>query len=239
MKTNRIIVAIFVIATILLMLNTCRLTKRQGKDAATISALQLEKQRLDSLTNKQGETILYQESLITSSTDAIDELTDTIFNLRKKDEKNQQTLAYYKSSNAINLVGVSVPYIDSIAMKEFGDSISAQCKEVIDYYNMNTIPIGMIAEDSTANYKISQTVESGGIKINNLVIPDTLQLRFVEKKGGLFKPSSIQVQFKHSNPLVTTTQANSVFYVPKKKSFFKRVILPVAIGVGAGILIAK
>jgi hypothetical protein len=242
MKNNKsllTIIAILGVAVLLLLVNTCRINRNYANQHETIDSLQLANQTLDSITNKQGETILTQEAIITGSTDAIDALTDTIFDLKAKDARNQKTIAYYKNDNVVILNGVNVPYLDSAYMKYFSDSVTAQCQEVIRYMQDSMVHVGMKAGDSTQYYSISQTVNKSGITIDSLSIPNTLQLRFVEKKNGFLKPKSIEVQFFNSNPLVKTTSSNSVIYRPKKKSFLTRVVLPVAVGVGVGLLISK
>ena len=227
------------IVIVLLLLNTCKMNNRLSTQNSTIDSLELSNQKLDSITNKQNETIYTQQVIISDNKEALDKLTDTIFNLKKKDERNTSTIAYYKSVTSTKIRDVKVPYLDSVAMKRFNDSVYQLCSEVIDYIQDSTVKVGTRAEIKTPHFELSQTIQKTHLTIDSFSIEDTLQLRFVERKNGLFKPKTVEVQFFHSNPLVTTTQANSVYYKPKKKSFLTRVVLPVAIGIGAGILISK
>ncbi len=238
-KHISIIAIITSILAVLLLLNTCRLNRKIDKQEGQITAEQLKNQTLDSVINTKNKVIYRQDAIIVANNESLSQMTDTIFNLKAKDAKNLETIAYYQGRNIVTINGVNVPYLDSAYMKYFSDSVQLACKDVIDYMRDSTVQVGMVAADSTPYYAIQQTVEKKGITINSLTIPDTLNLRFVQHKGGLFKKSKIEVQYFHTNPLVKTTGSNSVFYQPKKKSFFQRVILPVAVGVGAGLLIAK
>lgn len=239
MKNTTIVAICTGVLAILLLLNTCRLNRKIDKQSSQITEQQLSNQKLDSIVNKQKQVIYQQDVIITDNQSAIAALTDTIFNLKEKDAKNMKTIAYYQGRNVVTLTGVKVPYLDSAYMKYFEDSIQQHCATVIDYIRDSTVKVGMVAADSTSTYKIQQTVLKDGIRIDNLTIPDTLNLRFVQHKGGLFRKAKIEVQYFHSNPLVKTTGSNSVMYIPRKKSFFTRVILPVAVGIGTGLLIAK
>ena len=220
-------------------LQTCRLNKRIVKGQEQITQLQLDNQTQKEIINKQGDTIQVQEAIITSSTKALDKATDSIFDLKKKDAKNRQTIAYYKNITKAEIVEVGIPYLDEERMKFWEDSVKASCQAVIDYYERNSIPVPRDAGDTTADYSFKATVRKDSLVINKLSIPDTLQLRFVQHNGGLFKPDKIEVQYFHSNPLIISTQSNSVFYKPKKKSFFQRILLPVAVGIGTGIILSK
>jgi hypothetical protein len=226
------IVTVFL--TVVFWLHTCNLNREIARGKDQITQLDLNNQELKTLTSKQGQTIFKQESIISDNTKSLNHLTDTIFNLKRKDAKNLETIAYYKEVTKTT-VKVDVPYLDSVAMQEFSDSVAANCAEVIQYIEDSTVKVPANVRTSNPFFSLDATVKRTGLSINALVIPDTLQLRFVEHK----KAKTVEVQYFHSNPLVQSQSANSAFYKPKKKSFFQRVILPVSVGLGLGILIAK
>lgn len=231
-KTNSIVLLASILI-LMLLLNTCRLTKKVDDRDKQITAEQLAKQRLDSIISTKDQVIYRQEAIITSNQQAINELTDSVFSLKKKDTKNRETIAYYKGTTKTVLRDVLVPYLDSVKLKQFSDSMQMYCQEVLDYIQDSSVRVGTIAEDITPYYSIKQTVEKDGIKINSLSIPDTLNLRFVNHKGGLFRRSKIEVQYFHSNPFIKSTSSSSVFYKPKKKSN----LLPKALLIAAGIFV--
>jgi len=209
----------------------------KGKN--TITQLELDKQKLDSVINEQGQQIFTQNSIITDNTQSLNELTDSIFDLKKKDQKNLETIAYFKNVTKVSISKVDVPYLDTAAMLAFEDSITKLCPVLSQYVRDSAITVPVSAQISNPNFNLGLTVKKQGVTVDELVIPDTLQLRFVEHKRGLFKPNTVEAQFFHSNPLIQNLSANSVYYKPKKKSFLQRVVLPVAVGLGAGLLLAK
>lgn len=222
--------------TLIFWMQTCNLQKqiREGKDQ--ITALEIEGQELKTTISKQGRTIYAQNAIITSSTQSLNSLTDSIFDLKKKDAKNTETIAYFKNITKTSITKIDVPYLDTLKLKEFEDSLIAR------YPGINTdslIQVPVSASLSSPYFQIGATIQKQGLRVDFLSIPDTLQLRFVEHKGGLFKRGSIEAQYFHSNPLVQNLSSNSVFYKPKKQSFIKRFLIPVAVGVGAGILISR
>lgn len=226
--------------TLLLWLQTCRLNNKIEEKDKQITQTELEKQELHTTINRKDKTIQLQNAIIVDNTQALDNLTDTIFDLKKKDAKNRETIAYYKGVTNTELKKVLIPYLDTLAMKKFSDSLLALVPPDISAYirdSMITVPAS--SRLKTPHFDIAATAKKEGIVIDSLSIPDTLQLRFVQHKRGWFRSDQIEVQYFHSNPYVQSLSANSAFYKPKKKSFFQRVILPVAVGVGAGILISK
>ena len=235
---NNIIIGILLLVIALLTLNTCKLKRGYANQVSTIDSLTLANQTLDSIKNKQNETILTQQAIIVDNTESLNKLTDSIFLLKKKDSKNLATIAYYKAITSTKIDSVDIPYVDTIAMKKWEDSVLQHCQSVIDYIQDSTITVPRTASLSTKDFQLTATVKKDNLEINSLVIPDTLQLRFVERKRFLARPT-IEVQFFHSNSLISTTQSNSVIYKPKRKPFFQRVVVPVLIGVGTGLIIKQ
>jgi len=224
---------------LLFWMQTCNLNQKIEQGKQQITQLQLDKQTLTQKVNEQGQVIQQQEAIIVDNTTALNNLTDTIFDLKEKDAKNLKTIAYYKGITQISVVQVDIPYLDTTAMHKFEDSVLAKCPEIASYVRDSSIKVPAQVGLETPHFEIYTTVKKSGLTIDKLTIPDTLQLRFVEEKGGLFKRSKVQVQYFHSNPFVKDISANSVYYKPERKSFFQRVILPVTVGIGAGILISR
>ena len=224
-----IIVALLVIAA--LSLNTCKLTRSYNNQTSQLDSVTLANQKLEKIINQQGDTINRQEVLIVSSTKELSKLTDSIFDLKKRDKKNRETIAYYKGISKVE-VKVDVPYLDTIAMKKFGDSLAIQCSTVIKYMRDSTITIPRTAAISNDTLSAKLTVSKQGVKIDSLSMIDTLNLRFVEHKSFLKRPT-IELQYMHSNPLFKSEKATSVFYKPKKKSN----LLPKALLIAAGIFV--
>lgn len=218
---------------LLFWMQTCNLQDKIDQGKQQVTQLELDKQTLESKVNAQGDIIWTQNSIITDNTHSLNELTDSIFKLK---QKNTETIAYFKNKTNTTLEEVFIPYLDTLAMKTFEDSLIANCPKLNPD---SVIPVPMTSFIQTPYFAIKATAKKKGIGIDSLSIPDELQLRFVEHKDGIFKKSTVEVQFFHTNPFIKSVSANSVYYKPKKQSFFKRVIFPVALGVGTGILISK
>ena len=233
------VIIILLSIALLWSMRTCN--NRDGQ----ISQLQLEKQTTDSIVNKYGQTILTQEAIVTNNEMAIKQLTDSIFNLTKaQDRKIKDVIAYYTSTSKIIVKDKLVPYIDAQARKQWEDSVNRVCRNVIDYYEANTIGVPRTATDSTTDYKATFTAKANGIYIDSLIIPDNQYIRFVIFKGGvlkkdasgkkhLFTKRSVQVQVLHTNKLLQVTGQNSAIYIPTKKAN----ILAKALLIGGGIFI--
>ena len=241
MKLTHIIIAILSIALIASIV-TCN-----KRDNQMITQKQIENQKFDSLKNAHNQYVITQEVIETKNKQSIKLLSDSNFNLRKdQDRKIKDAIAYYKGITKTIIKEVDVPYVDSIALNNFSDSLKQKCAEVINYYESNTITIPKVAEDSTANYQVKLTIKQDKVTINNLTIPDSQYIRFVTLKGGLlrkdasgkrhlFTKQSIQVQVLHTNPLVHVTGQNSAIYVAPKKP---RLLLKGLI-LGAGFILGK
>lgn len=194
-----------------------------------ITQLELANQKLDSTKNLYGKTILLQEVLKTSDKQAIKNLTDSIFALKRSEQRKvKDALAYYKSTLKAEIKEVEVPYVDVQARKQWEDSVERVCRTVIDYYEANTITVPRKAVDSTDQYKASLTATKTGIKIDSISAVDTQYIRFVTLKGGLLKRNqqgklrlwlkpTVQAQVLHTSKIFTVTGQNSAIYVPPKK----------------------
>lgn len=232
MKTmNKVIIIVALLVIAALSLKTCKVTRDYANQTSQLDSLTLANQGLEKIVNQQGDTINRQEVIIVNSTNQLNKLTDSIFDLKRKDRKNRETIAYYKGISKVE-VKVNVPYKDTLAMKKFGDSLAIQCSTVIKYMRDSMITVPRTASVSNDTLSAKLTVSKEGVKIDSLSMVDTLNLRFVEHRGFLKRPV-IELQYMHSNPLFKTEKATSVFYKPKKKSNF----LPKALLIAAGIFI--
>lgn len=210
-----------------------------AKKDDTIAALTLENQTLDSTKNKLGQEIYTQQSIITSSVKAIGKLTDSIFNLKKKDARRvKDVIAYYSSRTKYRVDTFPVPYTDSEVVREF-----KTCEDFKKFAEDSMIAVPRNAKIDSAGFSIDETVTKKGIVVNHMEMTDSEYVRVIEKKGGFFRkvnhklkfhvPKSIEFQSFHTNPNIHVTGQNSVIYVPKNKPG----LLLKAIILGAGVYI--
>lgn len=235
---EHILVAILIIGVIL--------TKCDSNRHVTENlALKIENQRLDSIKNQAGQTILVQEAVIVKDQKAIKDYTDSIFNLKKKQERQIKTIiAYYSQHTNTQIDSVPVPYVDTIATKKFSDSVTAQCQEVIRYLNDSTVTVPRTVETpkDSYNFYFKGTVTKSKFIIDSLSIVDSQYVRIVVHKGGLLRKDvygkrhfwtkkKIEVQSFHTNTLIKVNSQTSVFFdPPKKKNVVGKLFL-----LGAGI----
>lgn len=233
----------------LLMLNRCNNRKYQNQLAegqTKIDSLMLANQKWDSIHNKDGQTILLQTAIVTNSQKAIRDLTDSIFNLKKRNERKiKEVIAYYKNVTHTGTDTLEIAYVDKERMKRFSDSVEAACAEVIKFYRDSAVQVPRNVKDSSAYFAFDGTVQKNSFRINKIDFPDTLNLRIVETKGGFFKknlegkrkfylPRSVEFQAFHTNPLVKTTQMNSVFFKPKARFRWLEKAILIAAGIYVG-----
>ena len=195
------------------------------------SLSQIENQEYKKVANKQGDSIVKQRAIIVKNKEQLKTLTDSIFKL-KKDVK--AVTAFYKESTKTNWDTVYIPYIDvqyiPNPLLQTGDTIT---KELYTYIN-NSVKVPNSFYLDSLLFTVKGKVTKEGVRIDSLNIPDTFNLRIVETKGKLFKPSFIEFQSFHTNPLVQVTGANSIMYKLPKKTFWQ-VVLDKLIWVGVGI----
>lgn len=242
----------------LFFLNQCNNRKYQNELSANdlvIDSLTLANQKWDSIHNADGEAILVQTALVVKNQEAFRRYSDSMFNLTKRQERRiKEIIAHYSGVTNTGIDTTFIPYRDTVGMKRFSDSVEKKCADVIAFYRKNAleiphdtvtgVPLGKPVKDSTADYYFDATIFKDTLRINKIAFPDSLEIRFVETKGGLFRRNaqgkvkifsrrSVEVQVKHSNPRVSTLKMNSLIYKPDKK--FKW--LEKAVLIGAGIFV--
>lgn len=194
---------------------------------SVVTELQLKNQELDSIKNLQDQVIYTQTVLETSSQKSIRDLTDSMFNLKKRHSRDiKNVTAYYSSVSHTTVKDKLVPYLDTLGMKRFSDSLEAQCESVIKFYRDSTVQVPKSVYDSSKHFVFSGQILKNGFNVNKVTFPDSTYLRFAEKKGGLFKKNYTEVQVLHTNPYVTVTSSNSVIYKsPPKSRIIERVLI--------------
>jgi len=238
---------IIVILALLLIfggIHSCNINKQKNDE---ITQLQLEKQGLEVIVNAKNQKIVEQEVIVTHSTQAIKELTDSIFDLKRKQARQvKNVIAYYKGITQFNLDNVSVPYIDSLNPNDSIDlGEDEPCDTSRKYYNDNFISVPRTAKDSTSEYYAKIEILRNDVKLT-LQIPDSQYIRFVTMKGGPLKRDisgkrhfwlkrKIVVQVLHTNKLITVTGQQSAIYTPPKRPqwVLKAALIGVGVFIGA------
>lgn len=247
MKKLLIIQTALIVGLVILVLSMRGCYKGQlTEKQSVVDSLSLANQTLQKTVNQRGQTITQQDVIITDHQAEIEDLTKSIFDLKKKQERQiKNVIAYYKGITATKLDSIPVPFVDTAVMKQWSDSVQKACSDVIAYYEANTITVPRNAKVETKDYAADFTVTQREVNINSLVVLDSQYLRFVTLKGGfmkrdqegkrhLFLKRSVQVQVLHTSPYVLVTGGNSAIYKPKpKKNLVGKAIL-LGIGVFLG-----
>lgn len=243
-KTSRIIwIQWLVIAALIagfFQFRSCSNHKLEVAQSA-VDSLTLANQKLDSTVNKMGQKIYTQIVTLSENQKSIRKLTDSIFNLKKRDERIiRRIVAYYTERTNVHIDSVSVPYTDSIAIKQFRDSA-----EFYKYALDSMIVVPKKAALSTTYFSIDETVTKNGLVINSLNIPDSQYIRIVENRGGFLRKVNgklkfhvkpqIQIQTLHTNPYIQITGENSILYTPRAKPRILEKVLLLGIGVFVGL----
>jgi hypothetical protein len=238
-------VVLVALIALLLTLGTCKNRGYQNQQS-TIDSITLVNQQLTKTISLKGDTIHMQEAIVTSSQDAIQNLTKERFNLDKKHQKEIKAVhAYYRGITVTKIDSIDVPYVDTVATKKFSDSVTKACKIVIDYMKDSTVTIGTTAGDTTKNYIINATILKNKLKVNTIQMIDTQDVQFVEIRGGflkrdiygkrkLFSKRYIRVDVTHTNDYLKLLHSNSIYYIQPKKKNTVRNIAILAVGAYIG-----
>jgi hypothetical protein len=208
--------------------------RKLRKEADKTLALKIQNQSYDSILNEKNQKILEQEVVIAQTEKSLKDYTDSIFNLKKENERKiKNVIAYYKNNLQVRVDSIKILYIDTVPIPIYVDSAF-----IAD--SMITVP-RKFKIDST-NYSISGTVYKKYVEIDNFSLTDTIYGRFITEKGGLFKPDIIKYQVTNTNPHVNISGIQSSVYKPPKKTFLKKVAdkaILVGVGVVVGVILVK
>lgn len=241
-KNERVILyaGLFIVLLWALSLKTCNDNKDYENQQNKIDSLTLVNQKFDSILNKKNQEVYIQTAIITKNKEDINKLSDSVFDLKKKNAHNIQTIAYLSQYTKTSVKNIKIPYKDTSGFKQFSDSVNKKCSEVIEYYTNNSIKVPTKVEDSTSNFQFKATINKDSFTIDNISFIDSTYIRFVEHKGGLFKRNSlgkvkfwtkrsIEAQIVHTNPYIQVNNMNSVFFVPKvKQRWGERILIAAA-----------
>lgn len=203
--------------------------------------LQVQLEEATRLKDSLGNVIYVKDAEIVENQESMQDLRARLFETEEKyNKKVKEVKALIAQKTKVELVDVLVPYKDTTGRKQWEDSISNICSEVIKYYEDSTVVIGTTAKDSTKYYEAELVVESKGINIKNLKVIDSQYVSITEFKGGFFKrntkgkikfyePRRIKVEIKHTNPHFVNTGVDAFFYKEKSKNGYMAGLLHGAI----------
>jgi len=228
-KLFNIVLTIIFLILLLIFKNIYK--SRIEKLQTTVSLFNVEKQEFTKTKNALQEEIVKVKAVVVKDKEQLKEYTDKIFKL--KDEVKTASV-FYQEVLKTKWDTAYIPYHDTLVVYKvlIGDTITAEIKN----YVSNSIKVPNSFSKDTSTYYLSGRVLKEGVSIDSLNIPDTFNLRVVETKGKLFKPSYIEFQTKHSNPLINVIGVKAITYKLPKKTFFQWISEKALwIGVGFGL----
>lgn len=201
----------------------------------------MSQQKIDTLTNEKNQLITKQQVVTSEDQTSINKLSDEVFNLKKKDAKNTETLALLRTDQKASVDSLNVPFTGSIEVdstKRETTLINKDSAELRQYIREKTIEVPQSVEYKDTTIAFNGTVTKEGITIDSLSIPNTLNQRIVKKDGGWFKSDTYEFQSSNTSKYFHTTGEQSLLFTPKQKGTFWKVIGGIALG-AAGVLIIK
>lgn len=203
------LVIIFILVFILIF-GGCWSKRKYDAQYSKIDSLTLANQNTQILYNKANQIINQQKILLTDNQSVIKHLSDSIFNLKKENQKKiNEVIAYYSEKTKIKIDTFYIPYTISDTVYTntgfiIGDSTYLKVPKSVKYSN------SWIKLDATIGYS--------GFRLNSFSMTDSQYIRVIELKHGLFKPKSLEIQSLHTNPYLSIEGQNSIIYKPKKKN---------------------
>jgi len=194
---------------------------------------------ISKIKDSLGKVITVKDAEIVTNQQSMQDLRAKLFETTDKyNKKVEEVKVLIAQGTRVIIKEVPVPYVDSVKMKKWGDSVKLKCAEVIRYYEDSTVAIGTQAKDSTPYYKIDATVKKEGLKINEIQFIDSQYISITDFKGGFFKrntkgklrfyePRKTKVEIKHTNPYFKNTNTDAFLFDGKKQK---------KPGYGAGII---
>lgn len=226
MKTLNQLTAIALLVTLIILFFSVK-SCRQNEMIAENWKAQVEYKDtvIRELVNKNGQLVAEKELVQTNSAKDIKALSEKIFLLEKGIKK---VTALVRATQVVKITDTLIVYEPGQPQAPDTGMIPAA----------NAIVTPMRFSQITDNYSINGTVEKIGVKINSLILPNTISFRIAEKKEGLFKPRQTVVQAINSNPLFVTKGMQSIVLKPHV-SAWNRWIKPVLFTAAGSLITYK
>lgn len=177
-------------------------------------------QKVDSFRNKTNILIYEQEIAKVYNDDLIKEYTNEIFNLKKREERMIKAInSYISVSQKVVIDSVYIPYTDTIYLASDSAKYNKYFRHLTDHY----LIAGYNREDNK------------GILLDTINMFNTLHIRDVEKRRGVFKPTETVIQAYNTNPYFYNTEMSSIKVVHQPNEWNKWIKPTLAAIIAAGI----
>lgn len=223
---KNIIIGVFILLSAGLLINSCSKDKKNKE-----LVLNLEGQ-LTQVKDSLGRIITIKDVQVVESQESIKQLRAQLFETSEAyNKKVKEVKALIAQKTVFIVKDKLIPYKDTTGFKNWSDSIMANCRDVIKYYEDSTVLIGTTARDSTAYYDVSLTILKNGIRVDSVTLIDSQYVSITEFKGGIlrrniegkfkiFLKKKIKVEIKHTNPNFKNIGIDAYMFEDKKKNLF-------------------
>lgn len=214
--------------------NGCHKAELVGDLTGVVDSLQ---KKTVILTNEKGQAIAQNQQATVASGKQLQALTDTIFKLRKEDQRKTKTVeAYARIVQQYEAGGKFAPFQPD----DFTDLVRADTPAHVQAptradSNYIRVPKPFMYRDSTITF--TGRVTRTGVWMDSIHIDNTVHLRtVVQKKGFMGLGSVTSVQVLNSNPAITTKGVTSLV-VSKAPKWWHRWGKPLAAAILGGIMV--
>lgn len=223
----------FLVVLFLLSLFTCN--RQRGAVADLRLDLDSVARQARHFENERGQVITENQALKAESGRQLKELTDTIFNLKKRDEKRVKTInSYARIIQEYNSGPKFAPFIE-----DAGDFTALAGKDSTPTAgprdsNYIRVPKPFMYWDSLTT--IHGRVTRVGVWLDSMKVQNTVHFRTLTEKTGflnLGRKSTLQVL--NTNPAITTVGA-TVVQIPTGPNWWHRWGKPAAFAILGGIV---
>jgi len=220
----------FLVVLFLLSLFTCN--RQRGAVADLRLDLDSVARQARQFENEKGQIIIENQVLKAESSRQLKELTDTIFNLKKRDENRVKTInSYARIIQEYNSGPKFAPFIE-----DAGDFTKLDTTHTAGPCDSNYIrvPKPFMYWDSTLQMR--GRVTRVGVWVDSITVQNTVHFRTLTEKTGflnLGRKSTIQVL--NSNPAITTLGVTTI-QAPTGPTWWHRWGKPAAFAILGGIV---
>lgn len=223
------------IVILLVSLFTCN--KRTAQNDGLEKLLNDSEKRTIQLENDRGQLVAQNEQILTMNKKSIEDLTDSIFNLNRKQEKLiADVLNYYRITQNANFRDKFAGFI-KVPVKDPNDSTKIVYIEQPQDTNLIRVPQPFAYSDSTIRF--AGEVRRTGVLIDSVHVPNTLHLRTLTQKTGFLNLGrKTVVQALNSNSAIVNSGIASVA-VKNQPSAWNRWIKPILFGAAGSFITYK
>jgi cell division protein FtsB len=215
----------------LVSLLTCNRQPAENSDLSDrLAALEAKTVQLE---NKNGQLVAENKQL-TASKAELKGYTDTIFNLKRSQEKLiKEVTTFAKIVQAASFHGKTATFNDSQPNpSKDGDTAKIVYIEQPRDPDLIRVPRSFSFADSTIQY--AGTVLKDSVRMDSIKITNALYFRAAVQKTGFLRLGRTNiVQAFNTNPAIVNTGLTSA-QVKIRPNFWNRVLKPVLFAVGAG-----